>query len=136
MTTGLAYSVSAAPSYNWNGSGDASTWSQGANWVGGVAPTPDTFRIFLGTGYPTVTPTPINLASTDTVQLSDSVFGPEWGETLNIYGKLIAGFGIVPVGAIGGPTSTVNMYANSSPISAIASCSAMPGGSPAAPTSS
>ena len=56
--------------YNWNGAGDGSTWSQGANWVGGVVPGPST-DIFIGTGYPTATPTPITIGPSDVVQATD-----------------------------------------------------------------
>jgi len=98
--------------YNWNGTGDGTTWSQGANWVGGVVPGPST-DIFIGTGYPTVTPTPITIGPSDVVQATDQLFGPEWGETLNIYGTVSTGFGFAPVGDASNP-SVVNMYGNAS----------------------
>jgi Concanavalin A-like lectin/glucanases superfamily/Bacterial Ig-like domain (group 2) len=104
--------TASAASYNWSGAGDGSTWSQGANWVGGTAPLNDgsTFQIFIGTGFPTVTPTPIVISASDNVVLSDTLFGPEWGETLNISGTVTAGYGFAPVGAMGGPKSTVNLH--------------------------
>jgi hypothetical protein len=113
MAVCIVQNALAAPSYNWSGAGDGTTWSQGANWVGGVAPTPGAFQIFLGTGFPTTTPTPITLGAADVVSLTDQIFGPEWGETLNIYGQVTAGFGFAPVGDMGGPKSVVNMYGNS-----------------------
>jgi hypothetical protein len=98
--------------YNWNGAGDATTWSQGANWVGGVVPGPST-DIYIGTGYPTLTPTPITIGPSDLVQATDQLFGPEWGETLNIYGTVSTGFGFAPVGDAT-HSSVVNMYGTAS----------------------
>ena len=99
--------------YTWNGGGDATTWGQGANWVGGIVPPANatTFQIYLGTGFPTTSPLPITIGSSDVVQLADSIFGPEWGQTLNIYGSVTAGFGIFAMGD--GSQSTINMYGNS-----------------------
>jgi hypothetical protein len=114
VAAGLSRSALIAQTYNWSGAGDGSTWSQGANWSGGVAPAPGAYQIFLGTGFPTATPTPIVIGASDNVTLSDQVFGPEWGETLDMYGTVNAGFGFAPVGAIGGPVSTVNMFGNAS----------------------
>jgi hypothetical protein len=108
--------TASAANYNWTGAGDGSTWNQAANWAGGVVPLTDgtTVAIFLGTGFPTATPTPIVIGSSDLVVASDQLFGPEWGETLNIYGTVQVGFGFAPVGAVGGPKSVVNLYGNGS----------------------
>jgi hypothetical protein len=103
-----------AQNFNWSGLGDGTTWSQGANWVGGSAPTVPTVAISLGTGYPTTSILPITIGASDAVSLSDQLFGPEWGQTLNIYGSVNAGFGFAPVGAVGGPKSIVNLYGNGS----------------------
>jgi len=112
----LVYTASAQPAgqtnYTWSGNGDSATWDQTANWTAGIVPVNNgtTFQILIGTGFPTTRPTPINLPVTDNIVLNDQLFGPEWGETLNIYGTVSAGFGFAPVGAMGGPKSTVNMY--------------------------
>ncbi|HEV2436959.1 MAG TPA: LamG-like jellyroll fold domain-containing protein [Verrucomicrobiae bacterium] len=112
----LIHTASAQPAgqtnYFWSGNGDSATWDQAANWTTGIVPVNNgtTFQIFIGTGFPTTRPTPINLAVSDNIVLNDQLFGPEWGETLNIYGTVTAGFGFAPVGAMGGPKSTVNMY--------------------------
>lgn len=111
----LIHSASAISTNYWSGAGDGSTWSQPANWSGGAVPVAgNTWQIFLGTGFPTPTPTPITIAASDVVQTSDSMFGPEWGETLNVNGSVTAGFGFFPIGAVGGPTSTVNLYGTAS----------------------
>jgi hypothetical protein len=115
----LAQSASATTNFNWTGGGDATTWSQGANWSQGYAPpagpaATNTFQVFIGTGFPTTSPLPINIGPADVVQLSDQLFGPEWGQTLNIYGSVNAGFGFAPVGDMSGPKSTVNLYGNGS----------------------
>ena len=114
VALGLVSNASGAPSYNWSGAGDGITWDSTANWVQATVPTPDSFQIFIGTGYPTATPKPITIAASDVVQLSDSFFGPEWGETLDIYGTVTAGFGWFPIGDATAGTSYVNMYGNSS----------------------
>ena len=112
----LVHTASAQPAgqtnYFWSGNGDSATWDQTANWTTGIVPVNNgtTFQIWLGTGFPTTRPTPINLAVSDNIVVNDQIFGPEWGETINIYGTVSAGFGFAPVGAVGGPKSTVNLY--------------------------
>lgn len=113
----LAGSASAqTTNYTWTGGGDGMTWSQPANWMTGIVPVNDgtTFQIFLGTGNPTASVSPITIGMSDNILLSDQIFGPEWGQTLNIYGSVNAGFGFAPVGDMAGNTSVVNMYGNSS----------------------
>lgn len=112
----LVQAASALTTNYWSGAGDGSTWSSPANWVNGAVPSPNSnvvYRVFLGTGYPTATPTPIVLSSTDSVHAIDQVFGPEWGETFDVYGHVSGGFGLAPIGAFGpGLKSTVNLYGN------------------------
>jgi len=116
LTACLVYTAAGQTEFHWNAGGDHTTWSQGANWAEGTPPFTNgtVFRIWLGTGFPTVTPIPIVLGASDIAMATDQVFGPEWGETWNIYGTVITGFGIAPVGAIGGPKTTVNMYGTAS----------------------
>jgi hypothetical protein len=113
LTAGLVHNVS-AQDYNWSGAGDGTTWSQGANWVQLAPPPANTHAIFIGTGFPTTSPLPLTIGASDAVQLSDTLFGPEWGQTLSIYGSVNAGFGFAPVGDMAGPKSTVNLYGNGS----------------------
>jgi len=116
LAAGLLGTASAQTEFHWNAGGDHTTWDQGANWAEGTPPFTNgtVFRIWLGTGFPTTTPTPIVLGASDIAMATDQVFGPEWGETWNIYGTVITGFGIAPVGAVGGPKTTVNMYGTAS----------------------
>lgn len=113
--------------YLWSGAGDGASWSDPANWNwqsydaatnlysgSGMVPATNgtTFQVFIGTGYPTTTPTPIVISASDVVRLNDSFYGPEWGETLDIYGSVVAGFGNFPLGdTVSGP-STINLYGN------------------------
>jgi hypothetical protein len=115
LATCLVGSASAV-NYSWSGAGDATTWSQGANWVGGVVPPADstTFQIALGTGNPTTSPLPITIGASTAAYVADNVFGPEWGQTLNISGSLASGLFFTPVGAVGGPTSTINLLGTGS----------------------
>jgi hypothetical protein len=114
LATCLIGSASAVTTNYWSGAGDGTTWSQSANWVGGAVPVAgNVWQIYLGTGYPTATPTPITIGAADVVTAQDQLFGPEWGESLNIYGSVNTGFGFAPVGDAANP-SVVNMYSGSS----------------------
>lgn len=116
LAAGLVHNASAQPAgqtnYVWTGAGDSTTWSQAANWSTGIAPVNDgtTFQIALGTGNPTTSPSPITIGASTAVVLNDNLFGPEWGQTLDIYGSLASGLFLTPVGAMGGPTSVINLY--------------------------
>jgi len=130
----LTQNASAAPpipvgqtNYFWTAAGDGTTWSQGANWrsqwydvntnqynATGIAPVNNgtTWQIFIGTGYPTTTPTPIVIGTSDNVILNDSLFGPEWGETLTVHGTVTAGFANFPIGDNFTGPSTINLDGN------------------------
>jgi len=113
FTAGLLQNAS-AQDYNWSGAGDGTTWSQGANWVQAAPPPAGAHAVFLGTGLPTASTLPITIGASDVVQFSDSLFGPEWGQTLNVYGSVSAGFGLFTIGDMAGAKSTINFYGNSS----------------------
>ena len=112
----VQYASAQTTNYTWTGGGDGTTWESGANWAGGVAPVNDgtTFQIALGTGNPTTSTMPITIGASTHVVLQDNVFGPEWGQTLNVYGSLASGLFFTPVGAMGGPTSVINLYGTAS----------------------
>ena len=119
LAVGLVQSASAQPAgqtnYQWSAGGDKMTWSQGANWTQGTAPLTDgtTWQIDMSAnaGGSVV---PITIAASDVVNINDAIFGPLWGQTLNVYGKVSCGFGAFIWGdAISGVT-TINLYTNSS----------------------
>jgi len=110
LAAGLTLSAVAQVNYQWSAGGDKATWSQGANWTQGVAPLNDgtTYQIDLAANAGTNT-TPINVAATDVVKLSDSMFGPMTSETLNISGSVSCGWGMFVWGNNGVPAATVNV---------------------------
>ncbi|MBC8095606.1 MAG: LamG domain-containing protein [Akkermansiaceae bacterium] len=104
--------------YTWSAGGDKMTWSQPANWTGGLVPPTDegsanTWAVFVETGYPASSKLPVTIAATDAVKLNDAFFGPTWGETLNIRGTVRVGFGWFIFGDAFAGVSTVNMFTNS-----------------------
>jgi hypothetical protein len=118
LAAGLAHSVLAQPAgqtnYNWSAGGDKATWNQTANWVQGLVPPTNgtTYQIYVDDNYPTSARTPVNIAATDTVILSDAVYGPTWGETLNIRGTVNAHYGMFIWGDGTSGVSTLNLYSN------------------------
>lgn len=99
--------------FNWLATGDAATWSQGANWELGFPPPADgtVYQINLG-DFSANSPVPIEVAPTDVVAIVDSTFGPMWGQTLDIYGSYSCGFGMFVWGALNGPVTTLNVHTN------------------------
>lgn len=101
--------------YQWSAGGDKATWSQVANWTQGRVPLTDgtTWQIdtFANAGGSLV---PINIASTDVVNINDAIFGPLWGQTLNVYGSVACGFGQFVWGDLNGPVTTLNIQTNGS----------------------
>ncbi len=99
--------------YQWSAGGDQATWSQAANWTQGVVPLADgtTFAIdtFVNAGGSVV---PINIAASDVVNIGDAIFGPLWGQTLNIYGSVTCGFGQFVWGDLNTVVTTVNVQTN------------------------
>jgi hypothetical protein len=99
-----------AQTYTWTAGGDGTTWSQAANWSASGVPTSG-YQIWMDPQLSTVQT--ITLGASDVAYASDNVF-LEWGQTLNIAGSLSSGFFFTPVGGIGGPTTTINLYGNGS----------------------
>jgi len=102
-----------AQNYQWSAGGDKATWSQGANWTQGTPPpadnTPYQIDLNVNSGGDL---TPINIADTDAVQIQDSMFGPLWGQTLNVHGSCVFHWGEFIWGDMNGPATTVNLYSN------------------------
>jgi hypothetical protein len=133
LAIGLISSARAQPSgqtnYFWSAAGDAMTWSQPANWVyqwvdansitqtgSGAVPATNgtTFQINIYNLPGTSSLIPITITNTDVVNINDSLFGPMWGQTLNVYGNVTLGWGLFAWGTIGSAVTTMNLYPNSS----------------------
>ena len=116
LAVSFGHSAFAQTDYTWNGGGDKVTWSQAANWAGGVVPLTNgtTHAIYVESGYPAASTTPVVIAATDRIILSDALFSPTWGETLNIRGSVSAGFGMFTWGDNFTGPSTVNVSTNAS----------------------
>jgi hypothetical protein len=114
----LGHSVLAQPAgqtnYFWSAAGDAVTWSQGANWVGGIVPPTygTTFQINLYDAPATGSLIPITISNTDVVSINDAIFGPLWGQTLDIYGSVTCGFGEFTWGDLNAGVTTLNVHTN------------------------
>jgi len=116
LAAGLAQSAWAQPdgqtNYQWTAAGDAHTWSQGANWtstwadntvspsvshpgiIGLVPPTDGTTYAVDTTASAGGSKGPINIAATDLMAINDSMFGPDWGQTMNVSGTVRCGWGM------------------------------------------
>lgn len=117
LATGLASTAVAQPAgqtnYQWSAAGDKATWSQIANWTQGVVPPTDgtTYALDLGINSAN-SPVPINIGASDVVNINDAIFGPLWGQTLNIYGSVSCGFGQFIWGDMNAGTTTINVQTN------------------------
>lgn len=117
IATGLTATALAQPvgqtNYQWSAAGDKATWSQGANWTQGIAPLTDgtsyAIDTFVNAGGSLV---PINVGASDVVNINDAIFGPLWGQTLNIYGSVSCGFGQFVWGDLNAGVTTVNVQTN------------------------
>jgi hypothetical protein len=120
--TNLCYAASAAlavcltqtasaQNWTWTGLGNDDKWSDAANWDQGTVPPPTAGDIYVN---PVAYPGPVVISATDVVQNEGTMQGPEWGQTLDIYGTVIDGYALSTVGVIGGPTSVANLYGNAS----------------------
>ncbi len=117
VTAAICLAVNASAGtiiYHWTGGGDNTSWSDGDNWDNGVPDPLNTYQIYIG--FSGDVGTTINMTgSDDGAYVSDSLFGPEWGETLNLNNSSIyTGFAVFPMGSSGTGASTVNLYGNSS----------------------
>lgn len=100
-----------AQNYNWSGADNNGLWSDPGNWVQGVVPPASAGDIYVD---PVAYTGPVIIGASDVIQNTGTLQGPEWGQTLNIYGTVVDGYALSTVGAIGGPTSVLNLYGNGS----------------------
>lgn len=116
-----------ASAQNWTGSGGNTLWSNPANWDTGVPGTTTTNGVYIGANSGGSEGTVVTIASghvenCGTVGGNQSIYGPQWGAQLNIYGTLNLGFIIFPVqwDSTPGNQSVINMY-NGSVMNAVVS---------------
>ncbi|HTY85883.1 MAG TPA: PEP-CTERM sorting domain-containing protein [Candidatus Acidoferrum sp.] len=109
-----------AQDYHWTGNGLDGLWSNAANWDNGV-PAPNVVGgIFLdpNANGSVMTIGPGDVESPGTIGNNHppygTIFGPEWGATLNIYGSLHYDWYLAPVQNVAANPSTINMYGSSS----------------------
>jgi len=123
ITLGVCHNVWAQPAgqtnYFWTAAGNARTWSQGANWTSlpgnsQIVPPTDgtTFQINLYDPPATHSLIPITITNTDSVNINDAIFGPLWGQTLDVYGMVNCGFGEFLWGDNNSGTTTLNIRTN------------------------
>lgn len=103
-----SFSSARAVDYHWTGLANNGQWSSAANWDLGVPVGPGN-GVFLdaANGWSVIT-----ITNSDDVLVPDTVFGPEWGATLNVYGKMRSGGFIVSVQATATPRSVINVFSN------------------------
>jgi len=98
-----------AQTVHWTALGDQTSWTDPANWDSGVPlSVADIWIDPQLSSLQTVT-----LGASVAVTASDNVY-LEWGQTLNVYGSIASGLFFSPVGGVGGPATTINLYGNGS----------------------
>jgi hypothetical protein len=103
--------TSAMADTDWTGNAGDNDWNDPGNWSSGV-PSANNYNVFLDPQANNSFPI-IGAGETANVGYPlpsgqyPTVFGPEWGQTLDIYGTLDVSWYMAPVGN----TSVINMYA-------------------------
>jgi hypothetical protein len=125
LTVGLVRSVSAQDDH-WNGTPGNTAWNVGSNWSLGTPP-PNGNGGYVGNDFLdaangdsviTITPGDVEspgVSTDNSPEVFNTVYGPEWGVTLNVYGTLNFDWLLFPVqnNPAVGVRSYVNMYTNS-----------------------
>ena len=123
LAAGLAGSAFGDDNH-WTGLNGNDAWNNSHNWELGV-PGPNTTNVWLQIPGANPSSTVVSIPSAYTANVGTSflgnegataygtIFGPEWGMTLNIHGTLNYDWMLYPVGSVANPT-TVNMDGNSS----------------------
>lgn len=110
---GMAGSACAAD-FHWTGTAGDGKWTTPTNWDLGSPPTSAADGTFLSPVASLPITVAIDAGETVDVGLGTSfgtIFGPEWGSTLNIAGTLNYKWYLAPIGAAGNP-SNINMTGN------------------------
>jgi hypothetical protein len=122
----LAHSVSAQDDH-WNGTTNNTLWNVATNWSEGIVPPPGNPTTTF-TGNVWLDPSPVDGGSVITIGAGDTempgvgnsaevyntIFGPEFGATLNVYGTLTFDWTIAPYqpDPTPGLRSHINLYGN------------------------
>ncbi len=96
--------------YQWSAGGDQTSWSDPANWVQGIVPPNDGTTYALDIYATAASLVPIDVASSDVVAFNDSLFGPMWGQTLDIHGSVHCGWGHFLWGDLNAAVTTINIH--------------------------
>lgn len=100
-----------ATDWHWTGADNSGVWSDPANWDQGTVPPSTAGDIYVDpvtyTGH-------VIIGASDVVQNTGTLQGPEWGQTLDIYGTVNAGYALSTIGDPMYSGSTVNLYGNGS----------------------
>jgi hypothetical protein len=99
-----------ATDYHWTGLNNDGVWSEAGNWDSGVPPS-TAGDIYVD---PVTYTGPVIIGASDVVQNTGTLQGPEWGQTLDIYGTVINGYALSTIGDPLYSGSTVNLYGNGS----------------------
>lgn len=100
-----------ATDWHWTGAGNNGVWSDAANWDQGTVPPSTAGDIYVD---PVTYPGPVIISASDVVQNTGTLQGPEWGQTLNIYGTVNAGYALSTIGDPMYAGSTLNLYGTGS----------------------
>ncbi|MFP4540178.1 MAG: hypothetical protein ACLFR7_00990 [Opitutales bacterium] len=107
LVLSLAVSSISAQTVSWTGAGSDNAWDNPANWDNGV-PDANTASVFLGAGNDVSIPQGVQ-AVFGASSGDGSLFGPEWGGTLDIHGSLEYRWYMHPVGAADN-RATINLH--------------------------
>lgn len=117
-TAAMFMMTSAMADTHWTGNAGNNDWNNSANWTAGV-PSAGNYNVFVDptNGYPVIgagesayvgqwsgTFGAAPMVGTNSVY--PELYGPEWGQKLDIYGSLNIGWYLAPVGS----TSVINLY--------------------------
>ncbi len=115
----LGATLAQAQTYHWTGNAGDNNWNTPGNWDVGTVPDNNSTGVYLDPqangSIPTIPAgTTVDVGLNDTANSTFSlIFGPEFGQSLNIYGSLVNQWYLAPVAFATAP-SVINMYGNSS----------------------
>lgn len=100
-----------AQNWSWTGAANNGVWSDGLNWNQGTPPPGTAGDIFVD---PVAYAGHVIIGASDVVQNTGTLQGPEWGQTLDVYGTVQAGYALSTIGDPLYAASTLNLYGTGS----------------------